>query len=550
MGTTSVPQVSLGTNGFIAPSQSAVLTGVQTDINTAFGGGLNFGATAAGTVAPPQVQLSVSETAIIGNTNNLLLSLFNGVDPAFAAGRMQDAIGRIYFLTRIPATSTVVQCTCIGLAGTVIGVGALAQDTSGNIYSCTQAGTIPVGGSIVLPFANNVQGPIPCPATTLNIIYKAISGWDTISNAADGVQGQLVESRTQFETRRQNSVAGNSLNANQSILGAVLAVPNVVGAYVQDNPNSYYIATNPSAIVTASISGTVLTVTGVNSGTVAVGQVLSGPGISANTSISSLGTGTGGNGTYNINNSQTVASETMQLGGVQINPNSIYVSVAGGSASAIATAIWNKKPPGCGMQGNTVQTVYDTSAPYAPPGIPYTITFENPPNTEIYFNVTIFDSPAVPSNAITLIENAIINAFAGLDGGLRMQMGTNILTSRFYPAIYGLGSWAMITSMTLGSGANPAFNITASISATVLTVTATGGTLAVGQVLQATGVTVGTKILSQLTGTPGSTGTYTVSVSQIVASESMQIIPMTATSIQMLINQMPVTSANAINVVT
>lgn len=59
---------------------------------------------------------------------------------------------------------------------------------------------------------------------------------------------------------------------------------------------------------TASISGAVMTVTAVASGTLAVGQAITGPGVAANTSILSLGTGTGGTGTYNLTNSSSVAS--------------------------------------------------------------------------------------------------------------------------------------------------------------------------------------------------------------------------------------------------
>lgn len=68
------------------------------------------------------------------------------------------------------------------------------------------------------------------------------------------------------------------------------------------------------AVVTGSIATTVLTVTGVTSGTLAVGQTLSGSGVTAGTKITSLGTGTGGNGTYNLDTSQTAVSETVTAG--------------------------------------------------------------------------------------------------------------------------------------------------------------------------------------------------------------------------------------------
>lgn len=83
----------------------------------------------------------------------------------------------------------------------------------------------------------------------------------------------------------------------------------------------YTIGPNPStqnfigASFDGSISGNILTVTGINSGAVAQGQTLSGTGITAGTRIMASLTGAGGNvneqGTYRVNIPQTVASTTI-----------------------------------------------------------------------------------------------------------------------------------------------------------------------------------------------------------------------------------------------
>ena len=62
---------------------------------------------------------------------------------------------------------------------------------------------------------------------------------------------------------------------------------------------------------TGSISGTTLTITqddGVAGGTLAIGSRIVGTGVTTSTYITALGTGTGGIGTYTVNNSQTVSS--------------------------------------------------------------------------------------------------------------------------------------------------------------------------------------------------------------------------------------------------
>ena len=90
---------------------------------------------------------------------------------------------------------------------------------------------------------------------------------------------------------------------------------------VVNGQTQYTIGPNPStqnfigASFDGSISGNILTVTGINSGAVAQGQTLSGTGITAGTRITASLTGAGGNvnevGTYRVNIPQTVASTTI-----------------------------------------------------------------------------------------------------------------------------------------------------------------------------------------------------------------------------------------------
>lgn len=65
------------------------------------------------------------------------------------------------------------------------------------------------------------------------------------------------------------------------------------------------------AVFTGAISGTTLTVSATTSGSIIVGHVLSGSGITAGTKITAQGTGTGGTGTYTVDTSQTASSTTI-----------------------------------------------------------------------------------------------------------------------------------------------------------------------------------------------------------------------------------------------
>lgn len=229
MATSQVPRVQFTPEGLVLPQESEILAGVLADMDSAFGGGLNKN------LETPQGQLASTTTAIIGDKNSEFASYVNQVDPAFAAGRMQDAIGRIYFLDRKPGAATTVIATCMGLTGVTIPVGARAQAVDGNIYLCTQAGTIPPSGSIDLPFSCSVNGPISCAAGMLNQIYQAIPGWDSVSNADPGTVGSNVESRAEFEARREQSVALNARGSLPSVYAAVANIDGVIDVYATEN---------------------------------------------------------------------------------------------------------------------------------------------------------------------------------------------------------------------------------------------------------------------------------------------------------------------------
>jgi hypothetical protein len=468
--TTNVPQPVFGDTGVTLPTEPAIYSGVMADLNSDFGGNLNPDPTT------PQGQLASTETAIIGDNYAMFLWFVNNVDPAYNSGRMQDAIGRVYYMSRIPGSPTVQPCVCAGLNNTPISIGSIAQDQNQNLWVCQQNGTI-TAGSVTLNFACATNGPIPAPETLT--IYQAVFGWESITPTGDAVLGQNVETSQEFEARREASVAANAQQILDAIQGQVLAVPNVLDCYCTENDNS----------------------------TVQV------------------------------------------IGGVTLGPNSIYVAALGGTSLAVATAIWSRKGPGAGYNGNTTVIVEDPSPQYLPPIPSYYVSFENPTILAFAFLVVLKSNQNIPSNATTLIQNAIIAAFAGLDGGSRAKIGSTVFASRYYGDIMALGSWAQILSITLGeSGLGAIF--TGSIATSTLTVTAvSAGALAPGQLLQDAGLlAMGTTIVAQLTGSAGGIGTYSVSIPQAVSSEAMTGTNL-VDAIAVNINQAPAVSAANIMVI-
>lgn len=96
----------------------------------------------------------------------------------------------------------------------------------------------------------------------------------------------------------------------------------------------------------SSIAGTLMTVTNLIQGEIKIGAQVFGPGLADNTYVASFGTGTGGVGTYNILPTQTVASEQMASGVLDIlQPTQLTVQldvhgpVSGDNAQVITTLL-------------------------------------------------------------------------------------------------------------------------------------------------------------------------------------------------------------------
>jgi len=148
-----------------------------------------------------------------------------------------------------------------------------------------------------------------------------------------------------------------------SSTGRVGIVDNGVNVYIVDGTYRYTwrISTPSSAVFTGSTSGTTLTVSAITDGALVVGQVLFGVGVTQETVITALGSGTGGTGTYTINLSQTVASEQMNsatAGAIitgAIAGTTLTVSAVSSGTLALGMTI-----QGAGITANTIITSLGT----------------------------------------------------------------------------------------------------------------------------------------------------------------------------------------------
>lgn len=101
------------------------------------------------------------------------------------------------------------------------------------------------------------------------------------------------------------TITGTGIAANTQIVSQLTGTPGGIGTYLLN--------VGEQTVASTTVSGTygLLTIGGTVAGTFAVGQLVTGSGVTAGMSITALGTGTGGAGTYITNVSQTLSSQAI-----------------------------------------------------------------------------------------------------------------------------------------------------------------------------------------------------------------------------------------------
>lgn len=232
MTTTNVPQPEFTPTGLSTSDEQAIFAGVMADYVSAFA---LSGKTLGTALTTPQGQLATSDAYIIAQWQALMLQLIANVDPLTSSGAYQDALGRIYFLTRKPATYATVTGQLGGVPGQTVPAGSQVKSSDGTIWASQVAVTFDVTGAASVVFQALTAGTGPAAAINDLSIYQQVPGWQTVANSAPSAPGQDVESRASFEQRRAESVQIGGQGTAQAVRAAVANVTNVTDVYVYNN---------------------------------------------------------------------------------------------------------------------------------------------------------------------------------------------------------------------------------------------------------------------------------------------------------------------------
>lgn len=413
-------------------------------------------------------------------------------------------------------------------------------------------------------------------AVVANTINASAGFFTQVQNLTTGSVGQVT-----LTSSGSGYSVGDVLSASSSNLGLVSGLISSLGAITAGN----FYTNSTTASFTGSITGSVLTVSAMTSGTLAVGQTIFGTGVISGTTITSLGTGLGQTGTYNLSNVHStpvpVGTAMTALG---IFLNQTLTGGSGTGARANITVANNQVTAVTLTSTGSNYKVGDTlSASLAgvTNGLQAVGTIVGGTN---YTNGTFTNVPltggsgggalatvTVSGNAVTAVtittpgaNYAVANSLSAqaiLIGNGVTTLGTIVGGTGYVNGTYsnvpllttnnGIGNGATanitvsggaVTAVTLvnrGVGYYaPATAITASIAVTtgIMTVTLVTGTIVAGMTLTGGAVPANTVITGQLTSTAAAVTTGTFSAGGAIGSFTVTLSAVASVAIGQLVS--------------
>lgn len=212
----------------------------------------------------------------------------------------------------------------VAVTPSVLSAGGSALDLNGLIL--TGNTRVPIGTVVAFPSSSAVNQYFGATSQEAELASVYFLGFDNSNVKPGNLLFWQYNQAAVPAYLRGGSLATMTLSQLQALSGSLTVTIDgavkTAGSIVLSGATSFSAAATliasglsisgtTGATFTGSITGNTLTVTTLSSGTIAVGQTLSGTNVTAGTTITAFGSGSGGTGTYTVSASQTVSSTTI-----------------------------------------------------------------------------------------------------------------------------------------------------------------------------------------------------------------------------------------------
>ena len=220
-------------SGFITKTLEEIKSELETNVKAALG-----------------PETNVTATSVLGQLIGIFASLdreewealeavYKAQDPDQATGSSLDAVSAITGTIRMPATKSTVTASLNLNNGVTVPAGSVAS-VSGNTTArfVTLEDVTNISGVTAYFDAlmeSEEYGLVVANAATLTVIETPISGWNTITNAADADLGTDIETDAELRVRRDENLRAQGRSTFESLRSALLAVEDVEEVLLFEN---------------------------------------------------------------------------------------------------------------------------------------------------------------------------------------------------------------------------------------------------------------------------------------------------------------------------
>lgn len=272
-----------------------------------------------------------------------------GVAAYFGAASAEYAEAQVYFngfdnSTTKPAALLFAQYPWAAPVGAYLRGGSMAAVSLATLQAVSGTVIVTVDGTQYTSSSFNLSAATSF-SNAASLIQTALGATEAVVTGAIAVGAASVTASIATTTMTVTAIGSGTLFAGQTISGSGVSTGTTIVSQLTGTAGgtgTYQVSISQTASSTAiaatSTSG-VLTVSAVSSGTLAIGQVISGTGVTAGTYITAKLTGTGGTGTYVVSASQTASSTAITAGtvGVTFDSTASAFVIAAGSNGATST---------------------------------------------------------------------------------------------------------------------------------------------------------------------------------------------------------------------
>ncbi len=224
-----MPDFGITPTGFVTKRLDQILADIQAEMKTIYGDNLNLEPESPDGQITAIIAAAYADLWEIGNQS------YNALNPDAALDAALSNIVTYNGLFRKDESQSTVTLTVDGVDTTFIPTGSLVSTSDTGASFITTADVTLTAGVDTVTAESEDFGPILAVAGTITVIDSPVTGWTSVTNAADAIPGTLIENNVVLRARRERSLGIEAQSVIDSLFAGLSNLENVVSVAVLEN---------------------------------------------------------------------------------------------------------------------------------------------------------------------------------------------------------------------------------------------------------------------------------------------------------------------------